>query len=62
VWRFIETNAAAMGTFNDCAAPPSSVVIQVPASFSVTSWRPLGRGIGPSNGRFQPAISRHAAA
>jgi hypothetical protein len=26
MWRFIETNAAAMGTLNDCAAPPSSVV------------------------------------
>src|ERR1700730_2439636 len=24
------------------------------ASSSVTSWRPLGRGIGSSNGRFQP--------
>jgi hypothetical protein len=26
MWRFIETNAAAMGTLNDCAAPSSSVV------------------------------------
>jgi hypothetical protein len=61
MWPFIESNAAAMGMLSDCAAPPSSVVIEVPASFSVTSWRPLGRGIGSSKGRFQPAISRHAA-
>ena len=27
MWRFIETNAAAMGTLNACAARPSSVVI-----------------------------------
>jgi len=27
MWRFIETNAAAMGTLDDCAALPSSVAI-----------------------------------
>jgi hypothetical protein len=27
MWRFIETNAAAMGTLDDCAVPPLSVVI-----------------------------------
>jgi hypothetical protein len=27
MWRFFETNAAAMGTLNACAVRPSSVVI-----------------------------------
>ena len=26
----------------------------LPASSRMTSWRPLGSGIGSSNGRFQP--------
>jgi hypothetical protein len=31
-----------------------SLVMHLPASCSVTSWRPPGSGIGSSNGRFQP--------
>jgi hypothetical protein len=38
MWRFIETNAAAMGTLNDCAAP---IIGGVPAvSWSKSIYRP----------------------
>jgi hypothetical protein len=32
MWPFSETNATAVGTPSDCAAPPTSVARQLPAS------------------------------
>src|ERR1700731_4921241 len=37
-----------------CCSAFGSFWIYRAASSRVTSWRPLGRGIGSSNGRFQP--------
>ena len=65
MWRFIETNTAAMGTLKDCAVSPSSMAIGagiLQRDELAALGRVIGRGIGSSNGRFQPAISGHAAA
>src|SRR6266446_10643636 len=39
--------------------PPNVAAVQcpLPASSSVTRWRPRGNGIGSSNGRFQPRLA-----
>src|SRR5437660_12251731 len=43
-----------------------SLVMYLPGSASVTSWRPRGNGIGSSKRRFQPrsatGVDRHAQA
>jgi hypothetical protein len=41
---------------------PSSRVMKLPASSSVTSWRPRGSGIGSSKRRFQPRSANGARA
>jgi hypothetical protein len=61
MWPFIETNAAAMGTLSDCAAPSSSVVIIGAGILQRDELATARQGGGSSNGRFQPAISRRAA-
>src|ERR1700730_15996310 len=37
-----------------CCSALCNLVMNLPASSSVASWRPFGNGIGSSNGRFQP--------
>jgi hypothetical protein len=60
MWPFIETNAAAMGTLSDRGT--SIIGGDIGAGIlQRDELAMLGRGIGPSNGLFQPAISRHAA-
>jgi hypothetical protein len=61
----IKTSIAVCHSAASCSAF-GSLVIWVPASSSVTSWRPRGNGIGSSNDRFQPRsgtrapVRRHA--
>jgi hypothetical protein len=49
----IKASIAACHSGASCSAF-GSFVMQLPASSSVTSWRPRGSGIGSSNLRFQP--------